>query len=269
MEDLSEDEMLNSLQRSGYLMETRIAKIFRDSGFFVEPSVALLDERTGISREVDMTCESYKEGREFDQLCCKTYFITEVINNKYPIAILGERHWSPWMAAEDHYRCRWTPHDEVEIVADLTLKHRETNRLFSQYCCFARKKTKAGELMACHSDDLHSSIRKSVELTLRQFKSAEWMEESKNIEYWRIFFWRPLIVLHDGLYLCDESKGDHQMIKVNAASLEYNFHHEGEPESIVVDFVVESYLETYLKKQWEFINILEQGMDSHRSNKSE
>jgi hypothetical protein len=56
---VSPDELLECLERSGYLLESRIVRELDTRGYFVEPSQVLQDPRTGKSRDIDFIAEYY------------------------------------------------------------------------------------------------------------------------------------------------------------------------------------------------------------------
>ena len=246
----SKQEMQEALLRSGYLMEGRLVKILDGLDFFVEPSSSYLDEKTGISREVDLVAEHSKSYIRREKACVKTVFVIEAVNNLFPIALLTEQTWNPNANSDDYIPYIYTPsvnQTDHPFASEIYLWEQKSVlkwQLFCQYCAFSRKKN-GGELFASHSDDLYSSINKGVEysLTLRSH-SDSWMKKSRNDSYWRIFQWRPIIVVRDDLYIYENNK----LLSVDCCKLVYNLHFKSTPMSVVVDFVTESGLTDLVKK---------------------
>lgn len=57
-------EMLDALNRSGYLLESEISRILDDAGFFIESNQVVEDPITGKSREIDLVAEYYVYDKE-------------------------------------------------------------------------------------------------------------------------------------------------------------------------------------------------------------
>jgi hypothetical protein len=209
----SKQEMQDALLRSGYLMEGRLVKMLDGLGLFVEPNSSYLDEKTAVSREVDLVAESARFEVRRDKTCVKTVFVIEAVNNLFPVALLTEQTWNPNVNSDEYIPHSCTPSRDVRdhpFFSEISLWEQKSFlkwQLFCQYCAFSRKKN-IGELFASHSDDLHSSISKAVEysLTLRSI-SESWMKNPKSDSYWRIFQWRPIVVLRDDLFRrrCDSA----------------------------------------------------------------
>lgn len=163
----SVDEMMQCLQRSGYMLESSVVRSLHGAGFFVEPNQSLRDERTGKSREIDILAEFYSYNPAHRGVCVKTTFVIEVINNSYPFVLTTQRPWTPNSPIDDYIRYATTPGEDYENpflghVDLFEIKRFESWRLHSQYCAFTRKKG-SSELMAHHPDDVHSSIQKMAE----------------------------------------------------------------------------------------------------------
>jgi hypothetical protein len=250
---LGNSEMLECLQRSGYLLEGRIARALQNIDCFVESNLPFQDERTGISREVDMLAESSGFDVDTPKTCVKTSFIIEAINNLYPVVLLTPKGWSPFTAVEEflHYKVtppeETTPHPFLSECDILELHGVFGWKPFCQYCAFSRKK-QGGELMASHPEDLHGSIRKVAEYLLHSKEvHHEWMNDRRD-GYWRIFQWRAVIVLQNELFVCSERKtGAATLTKAKHAKLEYSLHYRDTGHTLIVDFVVENALPDFVR----------------------
>jgi hypothetical protein len=243
----SPEDMLESLRRSGYLLEGRIVDSLNQLNMFVESNVAYLDKKTGVSREVDIVAESYRYSVDRPKLCVKTTFVIEAVNNPLPAVVMTPYRWTPNVDEEQFLPYCITPREsdgEHPFAGEVSLseiKAKGRSEVFCQYCGFSKKKGD-GEWMASHPDELYGAIKKSVEytMTLRDI-AAEWMSSSSD-EYWRIFQWRPVIAFGGALFALREGKIE----AVDRTQLRFNFHWRDEARSAIVDFVCESALSAWV-----------------------
>ncbi len=245
--------MLDCLRRSGYLLEGRLVKCLQGLGMFVEASQSLLDARSGVSREIDLVAESWHYNPDQPKTCVKTTFVIEAVNNLYPVVLLTRRGPSPNTPVDEYLQYKVTPSDKAErhpflsCFDPLELKGVYNWKPYSQYCAFSRKK-QGGDLMASHPDDLHNSLLKVVEYVLfLKDAASSWMDSVAD-DYWRIFQWRPLMVLQNDLYVVTEGDdGGENLTKVENAKLEYNLHYHEQPNTLVIDFLTESAVGPFVK----------------------
>lgn len=238
----TEQELLECLRRSGYLLESRLVAALQGLDHFVEPSASYLDKVTAVSREIDIVAEQYRYDKSNAEarVCVKTTFIIEAVNSPLPTVLLTPTHFTPNTSEDDFIPFCITPSAEClnhPFASEVHLpleKAKTRGKVFSQFCGFAKKKS-GGDLMALHPEDLYGSLRKAAEyaLTLRD-QSASWMDASED-GYCRIFQWRPVVVLGGDLYVLD----DDQLRSVRHAHLLYNFHFDGTARSVLIDFLTE------------------------------
>jgi hypothetical protein len=105
----SKQEMQEALLRSGYLMEGRLVKMLDGLELFVESNNSYLDEKTGVSREIDLIAETGRFDVPREKVCVKTTFVIEAINNLYPVVLLTEQTWSPNAQQDDYIPYCCTP----------------------------------------------------------------------------------------------------------------------------------------------------------------
>jgi hypothetical protein len=192
--DLSKDEMLACLQRSGYLLESRVVRFLQSKDLFVEPNQTLLDERTGISREVDIVAEINRFSKDRPKTCVKTTLVMEVVNNLYPVVLLTRRAWTPNSPIDEYLQYKTTPppayDEEHPFLWKVNLddfRSQDGVPLFSQYCAFSEKKS--GEFMASHPEDLHASIRKAAEYLCDALDPSSTVQAYKRgviARFWRL-----------------------------------------------------------------------------------
>jgi hypothetical protein len=247
-EEVTLDEVRDALNRSGYMQESRIVRALTMFDFFVEPNRSIRDPRTGKSREIDLVAEYY--GNNPPGVCVKTHFVMEAINNSYPFVLTTPRPSTPNADFENYIKIITTPGDSCpfrDTVDVYEVKDASFENLYSQYCSLSRKADKAGTLMASHTDDVYSSLMKMAEYVEDSMSVWTSSELYNSDRYWRMFFWRPVLVL-GGKLLCvqNSSKAEYELIEAERAKLEFNWHVDNQPMTTVIDVVTEGALIPFL-----------------------
>lgn len=231
------------LERSGYLMESRLVRSLSDARYFVEPNVAHKDPRTGKAREIDLVAEDIGDGHR-PGVRVKTTFVIEAINNRFPIVLLTERPSTPNADFESYIKFAWTPEscpfqNEFYVYEE---KNANWENLFSQYCALT-KKSGQGEFMASHPDDMYTSLLKLAEYTQAELADfEEWTSEQQDT-YWRLFFWQPMLVVSGQLLVARVSEdGAVQLQEVPFARLEFNWHDAEMRRTTVIEVICEDFL---------------------------
>jgi hypothetical protein len=244
---ISIEAVRECLERSGYLMESRLVRSLTEADFFVEPNVTHKDPRTGKAREIDLTAESYPYSLAL-RVSVKTTFVIEAINNRYPVVLLTERPSTPNADFESYIKFGTSPCpnpilDKIDIYDE---KEANTNNLFSQFCALTKKNGK-DELMASHPDDIYSSLLKAAEYTEDQVvEFAEWTEAEEG-KYWRLFTWQPMLVVSGQLLAAKLSPEGVVLIEeTSLARLEFNWHDGDRKKTTVIEFVREEFLLEHL-----------------------
>jgi hypothetical protein len=252
-------EILECLQRSGYVLESRIVRALADAGYFVEPNQAIADPRTGKSREIDLVAEWDEFDRSRPGISVRTIFAVEAINNPLPIVLMTRRPWSPSLLLEAFVKFGTTP-AAMPFLDDLDLgaaRGLEDEVLYSQYCGITRKRGggedqgfgKQRQLMASHPDDMHSSLLKLSEFAeteVSHFRARDWPEGDS---YWRLWCWEAVLVVGGDLLAFELDDADSPSIdELDSGHLIFNFHTNDEPRSILVHVVRERCLLALLAK---------------------
>lgn len=231
------------LERSGYLMESRLVKALSLADYFVEPNVTHKDPRTGKARELDLTAESVPIGYGRGATV-KTTFVIEAVNNRFPLVLLTQRPSTPNADFESYLKFAASP--EPCPFSDLPDLYEEKGadwrNLFSQFCALT-KKSGRDELMASHPDDIYSSLQKLSEYTEDQISEfAEWTKDETG-KYWRLFFWHPMLVVSGQLMTATLGEsGELQLVEVPLARLEFNWHDAEVRRTTVIEVVREDFL---------------------------
>lgn len=231
------------LERSGYLMESRLVRMLTAADFFVEPNVSHKDPRTGKAREIDLTAES-AAGSFRRGVGVKTTFVIEAINNRYPVVLLTERPSSPNADFESYLKFGTSPEPcpflhEIHIYDE---KEADWNNLFSQFCALSKKGGR-DELMASHPDDIYSSLLKASEYTEDQVVEFEEWTAGETGKYWRLFVWHPMLVVSGQLLTAKlSSEGAVLLQEVPLARLEFNWHDGDSRKTTVIEVIREDFL---------------------------
>ena len=247
----TKQEIFECLNRSGYMLESKLVRRLDEASFFVEPNQSISDQRTGKSREIDILAEYFDPDRDHPGVTVITHFVMEVCNNTFPFVLMTTRPISPVMAPqEDYLKFVTAPREDSKdhpFLGELDLYESygvEEWRPFSQWCALTRKKS-GEELMASHSEDVYSSILKMAEYTLDTIE--QWSSFSSDRRRWRVVIWRPVMVLKDDLMVLNERRGRRPGLKnVTSAKYEFNFHYKEQPRTMIIDFVTEANLIPFL-----------------------
>jgi hypothetical protein len=245
------DEIEEGLGRSGYFMESRIISSLTEAGFFVEPSPPILDSRTGKSRELDLVAEFYdnENALRHKGVAVKTYFVVEAVNNRFPFVLLTQHPQSPLSNSDDYAKRGVTPIDDNPFLSDSSVCRLLWNRdpefgtLFCQYAELTRKNGR-DELMASHGDGTYQSLLKLSEFIENEVRLFEKFQADSD-PYWRIFFWRPVLILAGQLVKAVQNGSEKPSLHFSEfGQLAFNWHDSERPRTTIIDIVTERF---YLK----------------------
>jgi len=237
------DEVRECLERSGYLLESRLVRSLTSHGYFVEPNQVVRDPRTGKAREIDLIAEYDRFNPERRKVFVKTYFVVEAINNKFPFVLLTERPYTPRADFESYIKFACTP-EPNPFIAKLDIyeeKGADWENLFSQYCAITKKRGDK-ELMATHPDDVYGSLLKLSEYVEDELDIWATREGLENDEYWRMFFWQPMLILSGQLisaHLLED--GTTELRETSMGRLEFNWHAGDQRQTTVIEVLTEEF----------------------------
>lgn len=236
-ERLETEEIKICLERSGYLLESRIVRTLEENDYFVEPNQVLRDQQTGKSREIDFIAEHY--GQSYDKSIVKTSFVGEVINNRFPLVLVTNRPATPNSPFEDYVKFAYNPNYEMVFKFFSAYEERKPpdERLFSQWCVISRKNSNEA-FMASHPDDTYHSFRKISE-HIESCISEYWhFEETNDEAFWRVLFWHPMLVLGGDLFAAKSlDDGSVEISEIDSAFLEFNWHLGEEKKTTVIEVI--------------------------------
>jgi hypothetical protein len=221
-------------------MESRIVRELDALGFFVEPNQVVRDPRTGKSREIDLVAEHRSYVPDHRGLCVKTHFVSEVVNNRFPIVLLTSRPSTPNSDFESYVKFGYTPqrasfYEHLDVYED---RSPPDDALFAQYCALTTKKGEARELMASHPEDLYGSLQKLAEYIEQELQDFhDWSTGSAD-DFWRVFFWHPMLIVGGDLFSIRVENGAKPVAQeIGSAFLEFNWHHGEDRKTTVIEFV--------------------------------
>lgn len=243
LSDELKQEIADCLRRSGYLLESRVVRSLAGARFFVEPNVAILDERTGKSREIDVVAEYYEYDAERRHVSVRTYFAIEAVNNNLPFVLMTPHPGSPNDVFEEYLRYGATP-DASSCLSSIDLYDERggDNPRYTQYCGLSRKKAN-DDLMASHLDDIYTSLLKLAEFTESQYEAFLSRQWAADDPFWRLHFWQGILVVGGDLVTATQDEnGDLSVEEVESGTLIFNFHMRGEPRSTLIHVIRETHL---------------------------
>ena len=239
---ISIDVIRKALERSGYLMKSRVVRMLAEADFFVEPNVTHKGPH-GAAQGIDLTAEA-AGGSNRRGVCVKTTFVIQTVNNVHPIVLLTERPSTPNADFESYIKFGTSPapcpflnqiHPYEERAADW-------HNLFSEICVLD-KLDGGDEFTACRSDGMRSSLLKASQYTEDEVSAfGEWVAEETG-RYWRLFFWHPIVVVSGQLLTAKvTADGTVQLQEVPLARLEFNWHDGEDRKTTVMEVVREDFL---------------------------
>jgi hypothetical protein len=247
--EMTEEQILKAISKSGYLFESEISKFLANNGFFVESNVIFQDPITTKNREIDIVAETYNDfsSGDFDRVSCKIRYYFELKNNDFPLVLLTKLQFNP-NTPEDIFKEVLTVPTGIEYDSYSAFTEKlydPEQNFYTQYCSFSKKKD--NEIMASHPDEFYSSLSKLCwYCEKRTTETNEFFEEMTN-EYFRHWLDLPVLLLSNDLYELNFDEGSNPKLeKVKYSRLLLNFHHNDTPTSTVIYVVTKEYLKDWL-----------------------
>lgn len=226
---ISEEEK-EAIERSGYLMEQKIAKVLKQENFIVLPNYSFQDIETGSSKEIDiiailfddiLTDDGYYMGYIY------FYLVLEVKNIK-PVICFTQYYTYDLGSIFHHYsgvpKLIWTKRNKSKGLLDfLEVKkfHHYYNfdRIATQFCTIKRIKSGVKELIASHHFGHNRNLYNELVLPLIKVIEFE-KEQNKDILAYcqngpiNLTFYYPITVVNE-IIECNVSKKEPEYKKVN------------------------------------------------------
>ena len=250
----SEKEILESLFRSGYLLESEITKLMVEYGFFVESNISSLDPLTGKSREIDLIAEfdhEYNEERYKWKAIAKAKFVFEIKNNDAPLVLLTKHVWHPDSLIVEGIKVGVTTPEYLNDhyyhgFYQVMFEEDEQKDMFTQYCSFSKKSGKE-ELMAHHPENVYSSLLKITHFCEESIETWNSRDRNYTYDYFRNFLYLPIILINEDLYeLENNDDNEYKLKKVECSRLVFNYHYKQEAKTAIIHMVTKAGLKEFL-----------------------
>lgn len=252
---ISTKQMKETIQRSGYLLEQRVASILRNTGYYVETNPAFPDPDTGKSRECDIFAITllnlYREGFDAIYPC----LICECENNAQPMVFFAQE--SPvsstyhWEVKASGIPVKFWQKDVFVSLPDFAnmgkFHHYCREPVATQYCNFQLKKDKS-RWIATHNVEQHStfdSLIKYVEYEIANSFDG-WLPSD---EWVNVTIYYPLVILQGSLYMASLINDSLTLKKSKHIQFRKEFFlpRRRVPETYQIDVITEEYLPEYLR----------------------
>lgn len=264
----NENEMLEALGRSGYLLESQISKILSEAGFFIRTNQMIKDPITGKNREVDLIAEYYEHRprRSENKCCSQIHFVFEIKNTSAPLVLLTDFKYSPqiddWYGLKERMTIpKGLSYDPFDAFYEQII-HKDKFSIFTQYCSFQKKKANE-ELMALHPDNIHEGLSKITQYCEEQIEEREYEEEANG--YLRHFLYIPILLIRDDLFeLHYDDNKKLSLKRVESSILVYNYLKNDQPEMAYVFVVTKKGFDIFMKDMLELENKIELEMIEKR-----
>ncbi|MCW0411231.1 hypothetical protein NG831_06905 [Xanthomonas sacchari] len=233
------------LERSGYMLESRVVRLLDAAGYFVEPNQVVRDRFTGKSREIDFVSEYYYHDASTNDCYATTFVVGEVVNNLYPFVLLTERPNTPNADTESYIKWFTTPEGMFyeKPIDFYEGRNPKKEHLFSQYCVLTKKKDQSRDWMAHHPDDVYHSLLKMAEYIESDMTSWEERRDVLTEKYKRAIFWHPMLVLGGDLFVARAHEdGTLAIDPARNGFLEFNWHFGEDRRTTVIEVVTYSAL---------------------------
>jgi hypothetical protein len=260
-------QILEVLERSGYLMEHRICPLIWSHGYIVTPNHEYEDQDTGKSREIDVhaiTVDPIGFRKSFDDLF-STILLISCKNNHLPIVAFMHNNYMKGISIGNPVPKAGYPL-EIEkpnsIIEDIEefLKLENVHHYYrpryiaSQYCRITgQKQGKTTHYIADHGDlynDLDSLV-KAVESEVADYKKlpekqAEELEPVAKESAINFVLIYPVMIFSGEMYECHTTKSGPKLRPVNHLVFMRRVQSRTIKGEFFVDFVREAYLNRYL-----------------------
>jgi hypothetical protein len=245
--NITYDEIIEALSKSGYLLENRLEKILIRKKFVLSPNDIYPDPFENKSREIDLSAtKSYIYGDEENIIWLD--LIIECINNYQPMAFFTRPP-----KFENYY-----PYEELKIISrpdtigNEILKHYlrihkyhhyYKGDIATQWCSFQKKKQSSSEKekwMAFHYDDFHKTFQKLCFAT--QYQITDYLDIFKDFtdDSIQVHMIYPIFVAQNKIYSV-KTEGDISLSNANHIKYLKTEYVKGRFTWIRIDVVTEKF----------------------------
>ncbi|UPT69344.1 MAG: hypothetical protein M0D53_08900 [Flavobacterium sp. JAD_PAG50586_2] len=249
--NFDEKEIIEALERSGYLFESEISKLLIEQKYFVETNKVIKDSYTGKSREIDLVAEFFDHDPKSRKNKCfnRVKFVVEMKNISAPLVLLTEFQNSEYAQDWEAIKEIMTMQRDEEFFSNIywhrfTLENKFS--IFTQYCSFQRK-NRNDQLMALHPDNIYSGLSKICQYCEEELSRINNLPNYDDDEYLRNYLFLPVLLISDDLYELKHSEDNSPSLSKSECSLLlYNYHYEDRPKMAYIFVVTKAGLQNLL-----------------------
>jgi hypothetical protein len=250
-------EMRESIRKSGYLVEHRVAKLFRDHHYYVLTNPRYPDLGTGKSREFDIEARTSVQlfPRSLDFL--HPVFICECKNNSQPVVFFEAESPIQFLFGQDMRSSgfpvkffRGERYESLAVFLGLdSFHHYRRGPLSTQFCSFS-KKDQNKPWVAVHTEEHYQafeSLVNALETSITLHYDNITLPDSGKDPEADICVYYPLLVLQGEMNLASLGKRGLRLSRIRHVQFRHETWRSGRSFIYQIDVVRESYLPEFLK----------------------
>lgn len=256
---ISNKQMRDAIQQSGYLLEQRVEPIIAESGYYVETNPVFYDPDTKKSREIDIRAIAGIEIHRKEMSFIFPILLCECENNSQPVVFFTKESPVSFTYCEDlrvsGIPAKFWDKDGFISLAEFTrmekFQHYCKGEIATQYCNFQLKKDRSS-WMALHDEEQHDTLNKLIKAVdyevAEHFKSWALPQEEEE-ERVNIQIYYPVLILQGALYSAYLKNNRLILRKVKHIQFRKELYstHKNEVETYQIDVIVGNYLPRYLE----------------------
>jgi hypothetical protein len=256
---ISTNQMREAIQRSGYLLEQRVATVITKEWGFTGTNPVFPDPDTGKSREIDIDAISatqiYKKGFNF----IFPILLCECVNNPQPLVFFAKESFLSFLHSAQVKVSGipvkiWQKDGYISLSKFVGMEkfhHYCKGAVATQYCTFQLKKGKL-PWMALHNEEQHdtfNSLIKALDYKIAEHFDSWHLPQKADKEGINIQIYYPLVILQGRLYSATLDKNQLILKKSKHIQFRKEFFvtRTNEVETYQIDVINEEYLPSYLK----------------------
>jgi hypothetical protein len=250
-------EAKDALIRSGYLLESRVEAVLRDSPYYVQANASYSDPETGKSREYDLYAMGAHKAGPAEADYQFTVLLIECVNNPQPLVLLTKEPQAAFLH-RDEVKVSGMPAklpnpkqaggwlSLAEALDFDKFHHYCKGRVATQYCTFQQKKND-GPWMAWHDEEHYDGFKKLCDAVDYHEKDhyTKWRFDDRP-ERVNLEVHYPLLVLQGELWDARTTKNSVKLKRARHLQLRRSVAGPTREHSYQIDVIEERFLRTYL-----------------------
>jgi hypothetical protein len=268
---ISEENMIEVLNRSGYIIELQTSNTLKKLGFNSKMNEVYPDPHTEKSREIDIYANFTKPIINSKSDTINLDLIIECENNYQPVVFLKEeKETKDFNKKSDKFKDLKTIgfpqkiHSKDQKIwlnefSNFYANHPNYNLpALTQYCSFSKPKHKNSDWIAEHTDRQHETFQKFIPsykfFAIRKFEKITQEMSKKNKAQICLTFFQPLLVLNDNLYEGSIIEDKIVLKKKSHIKFQLNTPDGSEIQNFKIDVITKDYLKNYINELMKFMD---------------